>query len=391
MEPILSGLMTGVTFLVLLAILIIFHELGHFSAAKLFRMRVEEFAFGFGKRIARVGFDGETEYTIRARPLGGFVRIAGMEIEDAVERRLTGAPGDADRRETETTNTALLEQEVAEVSGGDADGFNSRPIYQRFLVILAGPVFSVVLAWLAFCLVGALFGIPDTSVSRFGVTPGSPAARAGLRSGDAITAVNGAPVTDESLVRAIHDAAGKPLRLSVRSGEKAGEFTTREAVVTPRAERDADGKRIGRIGIEFGLYPPTMKPVPLASALSLNNWYMRKSIEDLGSMFRRGVNRDTISGPVGIVQSPHRPRRAGLPSQLLLLGGLSFSVGLFNLLPIPILDGGHLTLLTLEAIRGRKLTADQMQRVMLTGFALIIALIVLVTFNDITRLFHRPG
>src|SRR5688500_15442683 len=106
------------TFILILAVLVFFHELGHFGAAKLFKMRVEEFALGFGKRLVRVAFDGQTEYTIRAIPLGGFVRIAGMEVEDAVERRLTGmgdssgaASGSADDAGTETTNTQLLEQE----------------------------------------------------------------------------------------------------------------------------------------------------------------------------------------------------------------------------------------------------------------------------------------
>lgn len=383
MDAILSGLLTVSTFLVLLAILIFFHELGHFSVAKLFRMRVEEFALGFGKRVARVGFDGETEYTIRALPLGGFVRIAGMEIEDAVESRLTGTR--EEKRGTETTNAALLDQETVEVDGEDPGGFNSRPIHQRFLVILAGPVFSIVLAWLAFCVIGAIYGIPDTGVRRFAVQPGGPAARAGLRSGEAITAVDGATVTHESLIEAIHDAANKPLRLSVRSENGA----MREAVVTPRADKDTDGKQIGRIGIEFA-YAAGMKRIPLAAALAPYNWYMRKSVEDLGGMFRKRFNPDSLSGPVGIIQITHQVRRNGMYAHLLLLGSLSFSIGLFNLLPVPVLDGGHLALLTLEAIRGRKLTADQMHRVMFTGFALILALIVFVTFNDLTRLF-RPS
>src|SRR5687767_26536 len=113
MDGVLASLQTVVTFLVILAILILFHELGHFWAAKLFKMRVEEFALGFGPRALRLGFDGQTEYNIRWFPLGGFVRIAGMDIEDAVERRLTGtasepASGESADEGITTTNTALL-------------------------------------------------------------------------------------------------------------------------------------------------------------------------------------------------------------------------------------------------------------------------------------------
>jgi regulator of sigma E protease len=385
MDFVLGRLMTIATFLVLLAILIFFHELGHFLAAKLFRMRVEEFALGFGKRLVRVGFDGETEYNVRAIPLGGFVRIAGMEVEEMMERRLSTAGDEKpSTRPPETTNVGLLEQEVAEVSGADPNGFNSRPVYQRFLVILAGPAFSIALAWLVFCLVGAIYGIPDTSATRVGVLPGGLAAQAGLRSGDAILAVDGAPVDGESLPRIIRSAPGKPLRLTVRTGE----LPERTVLVTPRPETE-NGKVVGRIGIKIGGYPPTLKRVPVAEAFRLDNWYMRRSLEDLGALFRKGIDRDSLSGPVGIVQITDRVRQAGLPSLLLLLGGVSFSIGLFNLLPIPILDGGHLTLLTLEGIRGRKLTAEQMWRVQLTGLAIILTLFVLVTFNDISR-FFRP-
>lgn len=382
-----TSLQTALTFLVILAILVFFHELGHFGVAKLFRMRVEEFALGFGKRLWRVGFDGQTEYNVRAIPLGGFVRIAGMEIEDAAERRLTGGDRRAAGSQTETTNIHLIEQEAAEVDGVDPDGFNSRPIYQRFLVILAGPVFSILLAWLAFSLIGVTYGLPAPDAkptTQIGVVfPNDVAARAGLKAGDRIVSVENRPVADwESLVKTIRASAGKPLRLTVRHRD---DQATRVVTVTPRSEREK-GETVGKIGVA-PTYP--VRRVGLGASFAAGGRIMVGYVEMLGEVFQRGKAKEALGGPIAIFQGTRGAVEAGGSSKLELLAQLSFSIGLFNLLPIPILDGGHIALLTLEAIRGRKLTAEQTQRVLTTGLAIIALLFVWVMFNDISRLFRQ--
>jgi len=388
----LTNLQAIFTFLLLLGILVFFHELGHFLAAKLFRMRVEEFAIGFGKRLVRVHHDGQTEYNIRALPLGGFVRIAGMEIEDSFESRLTGSGGDRGTKpgaegEVATTNAALLGQEAAEVSGAVADGFNSRPVYQRFLVILAGPVFSFLFGWLTLCLMGVTVGVPagPATTQVAALTPGGPAVKAGLKPGDTITAIDGTPLRDgEAMIKIIQSSADKPLRLTVRGLNGPA---TRDVSVTPRQEDGPNGKKVGRIGIAPG---SRLERVGWRQAFAEGSQRTVLFFEQLFSLFRSGPREvgKNVGGPVAIFQATRQSVYQGPASSIFLMAQLSLSLGFFNLLPIPVLDGGHLSLLTLEAIRRRKLTAEQTQRVLTAGLAIIAVLFVLIMFNDITRLFR---
>lgn len=390
----LTNLYATFSFIVILAILVFFHELGHFSAAKLFKMRVEEFALGFGKRLVRVGYDGQTEYTIRAIPLGGFVRIAGMEIEDAAERRLTEMGGGGRRAEEdsdsglENTNTTLIEQEAAEVDGAVEDGFNTRPLFQRFIVILAGPVFSLILGWLTLCLVGVVVGLPlGTATTKIAaVVAGGAAEKAGLRAGETITAIDGSPVrTGEAMIKAIHAAPEKPLRFTVRA-ESGG--ATREVTVTPQPG-SVDGKTVGLIGIRPASSDDAVKRVSLAKSFEAGNLMTGVFFKQLGTIFARGQIKDNLGGPIRIFQGTREAVSAGGPNPMLLAAQLSLSLGVFNLFPIPILDGGHLALLTLEGIRGRKLTAEQTNRVFTAGFAIIMLLFAFIMFNDISKLFGK--
>ncbi|MBC8137950.1 MAG: site-2 protease family protein [Fibrella sp.] len=412
------------TFILVLAVLVFFHELGHFLFAKLFRMKVEEFAIGFGPRLLRVYHDGETEYNLRALPLGGFVRIKGMEIEDATERRLTGADAkttDAPQSGTlgrdvagltaayntaanpqmnrsldsvaephtsgmETTNLSTMSQEAAEVSGADPDGFNNRPIYQRFWVILGGPLFSFLFGWLALCLIGVTFGIPQTETRTTvieQVIAGKPAFKAGIQKGDKIVAINDEPMTDgKQMVDTIHSFPGKPITLTVETAKKQTRTVTVTPDPTPNPEKA--GETMGIIGIapysEFSDY----RREGLADSFSRGTgltafWFVRMS-QVLTTPKELGAS---VGGPVAILKQSNSASQQGGSSIVSLLGQLSLSLGLFNLFPIPILDGGHLALMALEKIRGRKLTADQTNRVFTAGFILMATLFVVILFKDI--------
>lgn len=410
------------TFILVLAVLVFFHELGHFLFAKLFRMKVEEFAIGFGNPKLRVYHDGETEYNLRAFPLGGFVRIKGMEIEDAAERRLTGAV-DAPQAGTpgkdaaglagvgnsnalnsqainrsldsiaephhnsgmETTNMSTLSQEAAEVSGFDPDGFNNRPIYQRFWVILGGPLFSFLFGWIALCLLGVTFGIvePVVSTTIEQVIAQRPAAVAGLKAGDKVLSINAKPINSgEEMIETLHDSPNKPLVISVSDAKG----TVRTVNVTPDAGPDPEGKRaqIGLIGIRPTIIPSEPKRVSLSESFEYGNrfiaFWFTKMVQLFSSPKELGAN---VGGPVAIFKQSNNASREGGSSIVLLLGQLSLSLGLFNLFPIPILDGGHLALMALEKIRGRKLTADQTNRVFTVGFVLMATLFVVILFKDI--------
>jgi regulator of sigma E protease len=385
----MSVIQNILTFVLVLGVLVFFHELGHFLFAKLFKMHVEEFAFGFGKKLVRLGFDGQTEYTIRALPLGGFVRIRGMEIEDAAERRLTeagAAPGD----DYATTNDALERQETEETDDREADGFNSRPIFQRFLVIAGGPAFSFLLGWLVLSCIGFTFGLPDISkpfVSS--VVAGSPAEKAGLRVNDRFLAVDGKPVEKwDDVLNAIRSAPDKRLTLTVAPlGEGGQTGATRDVQVVPKPSKDpATGKETVMIGVSPDFQ---VRRVGVGESFSAGTNMVGSWFTLIGSLFKSGDIKENVGGPITIFKETQRATKQGGSRTMELLGSLSLSLGLFNLFPIPILDGGHLALMILEGIRRRKLTAQQTALVFNTGFAILVVLFVAVMFKDILRLFGR--
>lgn len=355
-------------FILVFAILVFFHELGHFLAAKMYRMRVEEFAFGFGPAKLRLFYDGETEYTVRPIPLGGFVKIAGMEIEEATAE----SANDADK---------------------PRDGFNYRPLYQRFVVILAGPVFSFLLGWLTLCLIGILVGEPKQRlVIAAQVISGGVAQTAGVRAGETLTALNGKPVEDtQRVVADIRKSAGIPVTFTLK--DKAG--ATRNVTVIPKTEFDG-AEKIGRVGVAFQEsydMKSGFRRLGLVESFQRGTestllWFM-----EMGKLVRSGEIRDSVGGPVAILSTTQKVADiGGIGPPMLLLGQLSLSLGVANLLPIPILDGGYLVLFTIEAIRRRKLTARQMERVMLGGFAVLATLFITITFRDVrSLLFPSPS
>lgn len=375
-------LTTALTFVLIFATLVFFHELGHFLFAKLFKMRVEEFALGMGRPKLRLFSDGETEYTLRAFPLGGFVRIAGMEIEDSYESRFTGTEKQDNHPSDdglETTNISTLRQEESEVAGVDTNGFNSRPIYQRFLVILAGPVFSLLLGYFAFVCMLSLYGAPEgPATTRIdGVTAKGPADKAGINPGETILAVNGKTVRIGSeMINAIRSSQGAPIRLSV---EALADKAVREVTLTPQMDTE-DGKRIPRIGV---ITAQVHRRVGAGEAFRMGGRYVSVYFQLIGKIFASGHAKEAVGGPVAIVKAVNQAKSGGGEATIGLLAQLSLSLGIFNMLPIPILDGGHLALMFLEAVRRRKLTAEQTQRVFATGLAIIGLFFVYVMIKDI--------
>jgi regulator of sigma E protease len=351
-------------FLVVFAILVFFHELGHFLAARSFRMRVEEFALGFGPGKLRLYYDGQTEYTIHPIPLGGFVKITGMELEDAND------------------NATPVK-----------DGFNSRPLYQRFIVILAGPLFSLLFGWLTLCLIGVTVGEPTKrDIVAAQVVNGSVAAAAGVRAGESLIALNGKRTANtQSAIEEIRNSPNKPLVMTLKSENGS----TRDLTLTPREETEG-GVKIGRIGVAFRELPDMKSPfrrMSLGESFQLGTEATGSWFQQMTRLVRSGEIKDNVSGPVAIFDTTQKVAEiGGLGPPMELLGSLSLSLGLANLLPIPVLDGGYLMLFALEAIRRRKLTPRQTERVMLGGLAVLATLFVVVTFRDITtRFFPSPS
>ena len=426
----LTTLQTILTFALMFTLLVFFHELGHFSAAKWLKMRVEEFAFGLPipgtKRLFRFAFDGQTEYTVWPVLAGGFVRIKGMEIEDFGDEADTEAENGMTRTEITdarvqyqvgnntvpstpltmnqstpamdtafdkmgentaeaepfpTTGANLLMQEAQEVSGADPDGFNNRPIRHRFAVIAAGPLFSFIFGWLVLCSTGMIAGVPDSARLVIGeVQKDSVAAKSGLQNGDAILSINGRTLEMDAALLTIQTSAGKPLVFSLRSVDGA----TRQVTATPEASQlSGETKPVGRLGFVLDGETLTSHRVgPVESfkngTLMTRNWFVL-----MGSIVKSGQVKDTLGGPVRIFKETKKASRRGLADTMGLTAMLSLSLGLFNLFPIPVLDGGHLLLMGVEFVRGKKLTGQQTARVLTSGFIFLALMTVVILFKDI--------
>lgn len=456
-----------VTLLVILSILVVAHEWGHFIVARLCGIRVDDFSIGFGKRLFRIGKRGDTEYNVRMLPLGGFVKIAGMEPDEAPllaakDKVLGKENADPDAREI-----PLVAENIGENSAYTApDGFYSKPLWQRSLVILAGPVMSFVFGYVVFCLMGVTTGIPTGKVlTRISlVEPGGEGHRIGLHAGDVITAIDGDPVTDgKEMIARINGSLGRPLVLTFRRDEQ---LLTKTATPRPAVRDDkpviyTDVVQPGSFGRQIGLQsgdtirgigaqkiesadqalqilrrsagqtldivvtrptsddpitlhgtvPAVLKPdtppslnsheigalkidpsaelehLSLVDSIHAGNLVMASLFERLGEMVQRPRQlKDNAGGIIFMYQATGVAAKNGLVDKINLMASLSVSLAVFNLLPIPILDGGHLLTFFIEWVRrGKRLTEQQQQWFLMTGLGIIATLFVLIMSNDILR------
>lgn len=341
---------TFVASVLVFGMLIFFHELGHFVVAKMVGIKVHEFSLGFGPKL--VGLPrGETSYNLRLLPLGGFVRMAGMDPNETEE-----------------------EQDAAR-------GFNKKTVGQRVAVIFAGPLMNFMLAVLLVSVVFLFQGIPVPSAGTgIGKTvPGSPAEKAGIMAGDRITAVNGQPVAGwEELVGQINRRPDENIRVTVIRDGAERQFEVRTL-------RDEDG--LGKIGI-FQATDYVRQGFFQSLALGLE-WTVRVTvmIMDFISKMIFGLAPADLGGPVRVVTEIGRAAQVGLPFLLQLSAFLSINLGLFNLFPIPALDGSRILFLIWEKIRGRPVDPVKENFIHLVGFGLLLLLMVVITYNDILQLF----
>lgn len=356
----------------MLSILIVLHELGHFAAARRFGVRINEFAMGFGPRLlAWTSPRSGTIYSLRAFPIGGFCQ---MEGED-------GKISEAERQR----NFRAHHQ-------GGAGNFQSKSAWVRLLIILAGPFANFGLCY-ATLLVGALaFGIASdrTNQAVVGqVLAGSPAEVAGLRAGDRIVAIDNVPMASgKKLVDTIHGSLGKRLDLVyVRNG------TRNEIYVTPRPCPAQVGRKLGCIGFS---------PIPAYQRVSFTTAVREsgrefvniadQTFEGIGLLITQFAKyAPQVSGPIGMGQVASTVQDWGWGPYFSLAATISFALGLFNLLPIPALDGGRAAFIIAELIRGRPVDPEKEAMVHLAGFAALMALIVLVAFHDILRIVRGQG
>ncbi len=383
-------LLAAISFLALLSFLVFFHELGHYSVARFFGVAVERFSIGFGKPIFRWTSKAGVDWRISNIPLGGYVKFAG----DA------GAASNPDHDELEAIKKANANDPNAPPL---EDIFHFKPVWQRMLIVLAGPVANFILAIFIFAGLGLVFG-KETFVWVVGeVTEGMPAHQAGIQSGDKILQLDGKVVRDSRDIAAyISLRSNTPIIMTV---EKDGQI--REVEVTPKRieARDSIGgiTSVGRVGM--GADPNrsemTFEQVSILQAIpygiSETGFHLGATLDYIKRIFTGKENGKqlgsvlkiaTVTGKlaadsVQIDASPKDRARQYLVTMFSLMAMISIALGVANLMPLPVLDGGHLLYYSYEAVSGRPLSQQKQEFGFKIGFAVLLTLFVMLTINDI--------
>lgn len=342
---------TFIIFIVMIGVLILIHEFGHYWVAKKAGVQVDEFAIGFGPKLYSWKRE-ETLFSVRAFPLGGFVRMAGMDTSEEAEEHVAGK------------------------------GFSDKSVAARMGIISAGPIMNFVLAMILFALLFGFIGVPVATLTIDRVEPGMPADRAGLRQGDTIVAVDGTRVEDwDDLVAKIQANADTEMAMTVkRDGQ--------EFIVSVTPEPRDDVNRVGYIGIA----PETdnVREKPLKAIVQGVYWTLFVIVETLrafGSLFV-GSAQGEVMGIVGIYYQVGEASKIGAAYVIYLAAILSANLGLINLLPIPALDGSRLAFLSIEAVRKKPVDPAKENFIHFVGFALLMGLAIVIAYKDIMRFFN---
>jgi len=368
-------------------IVVFVHELGHFLAAKAAGVYTPRFSIGFGKALWRKRW-GETEYVLAVLPLGGYVRMASRDdeatafMEGGSENAVTavsthGAPVDPD---------AMMPFGPKPIP--EDRWFESKPLWARLIILLAGVTMNIVLSLVVMTGVFAYYGTPYLSTKADSLFAGRPGAIAGLQRGDSIVAIDGKAIDDwEGLVNRVSSSPGVPL-----SFEVIREGTPRRLTVTPAADtvtNPSTGKvdRVGRIGIIPMQLSRPIGPIEAVSSGWTATWRMAGMVIDaLEGLATRRVAASELGGPIMIAQASVQAARGGFEQLLFLLALISTNLAVFNLLPIPILDGGQIVIALLEGIKGKAFSLRTREYILRAGLAAVLLLFAIVTYNDLRRL-----
>lgn len=344
--------------IIALGALIFIHELGHFIFAKTFGVGVEKFSLGFGPKIFGKQV-GETEYLISAFPLGGYVKMVG-------------------------------EGEEVELAEEDKHrSFADKPVLQRIVVVAAGPVFNLLFAYLIFIVI-YLVGVPAVTTKVGDVVAGKPAAKAGILAGDTIKSVNGKPVTRwDDFAKIIAQGKLAPLDIEVQRGQSLMKF---RMVPESRTFKNLLGDTVTQpiVGV-VAAGDTVIDHFPPGEAIVRGSAQCWKVIEltvlSMVRLVERAIPLDNIGGPIMIVKMAGEQAAAGGVNFLAFVALLSVNLGVLNLLPVPILDGGHLAFFVIELIIGRPVSKRTREIAQQIGLVLLISLMMLAFYNDIARMF----
>lgn len=359
-------------FIVVLTIVVFFHELGHFAVARWNRVKVDAFAVGFGPElIGRTDKHG-TRWKLCAIPLGGYVRFL----------------GDANEASAPDANA------LAGMTNEERDGaFQNKSVWRRAAVVAAGPIANFILASVIYTGVFVYQGEITVPAVVGEVTEGAPAQQAGILPGDLITSVEGQKVADfEDVSRLTMISSDQPLAFTVDRDGKSLDFVV-APLMTERKDQFGNTYKVGLIGIssrrgaenfvhrDLGIGEAFVKSVDAIGLIISRTGYFLRDI------FLGKQDADQLRGPLGIGQMTSQVATLGIVSLLSLAAALSVSIGLMNLFPIPMLDGGHLVFYAYEAVRGRAASPRAQEIAYRVGLTCVLMMMIFATSNDIARLF----
>ena len=360
-----------VPFLFVLTIVVFFHELGHFLMARLCGIKVLVFSIGFGPEIAGFYDRYGTRWKISAVPLGGYVKFFGDDNAASVpDQSAAAVMSDTERK----------------------DSFMFQPVRSRAAVVAAGPIANFVLAIAIFAAIFMTVGKQTTSARVDTVQAASAAEAAGFKPGDLVTAINGEKIDSFSdMQRIVSISAGETLSIDV---DRGGAPINLKAAPQLKELKDNFGNvhRLGVLGISRSMSPgdiKTEKAGPLRAIVmgAQETWFVvDRTLAYIGGVFVGREAADQLGGPIRIAQVSGQVATAGFTALIHLTAVLSVSIGLLNLFPIPLLDGGHLLFYAIETIRGRPLSERAQEVGFRIGLAVVVMLMIFATFNDILRL-----
>jgi regulator of sigma E protease len=348
---------TLLSFIIVLGVLIFFHEFGHFLIARLFGVGVEKFSLGFGPRLIGKRI-GRTDYRISAIPLGGYVKMVGEEPD-------------------------------AEVSPQDLSvSFTHKHVLKRMCIVAAGPIFNILLAVIIFFGIFLVSGAMILQPSVGEVRDGSPALAAGLKTGDLITAIDGVAVSNwENMTEIIGASNGKTLEIRVRRADADKIFQVTPELIPAKNLFGEDIERyIIGISASGDVYTRELNLFQaLTESLKQTYTIVELMVIIIGKLITGDISADTIGGPIMIAKMAGDQAKAGISNLIFFIALISVNLAIINLVPIPILDGGHLLFFFIELIKGRPVNLKIREVAQQIGLFIILLLVILVFYNDIFR------
>jgi regulator of sigma E protease len=347
-----------IAFVIVLGVLIFFHELGHFLVARLFGVGVEKFSLGFGPKLFGKTI-GDTDYRISVFPLGGYVKMVGEEPGGEMD------PADIPR------------------------SFTHKKIYQKMLIVAAGPLFNFVLAMIIFFFLVLAAGIfePDLRAIFGDVSEDGAAAASGLQQGDRVVSIDGAPVeTWEEMSAIITGCEGRPLEFVI---DRDGDFL--DVAVTPNLTDsvNAFGEKSQRYIIGVGVggdYRSAGIGEAIIQSVHETYFWAELTVVSLWKLIEGSMSRDNLGGPIRIAQAAGQQFKAGTDNFAYFIAILSVNLAIINFIPVPVLDGGHLLFFAIEAVTRRPLNTRMREVAQQIGIFILLSLMIFVFYNDITQM-----